>query len=109
MLLEFVINIFDSAPGKIITQSDYSERFIFETNGQSQNELFDNYRTLSMEDCCLDRFRKIFNVRNSYDNGGEYVHQSNDTVRGFPLHLSYSKLQNSEMTTQSAGISTRSI
>ena len=34
-----------------------------------------------------------------YDTGGGYVHQSNDTVREFHLHLSDSKLQNDATTT----------
>ena len=34
-----------------------------------------------------------------YYNGGGYVHQSNNTVREFNLHLFYSKLQNSARTT----------
>ena len=71
----------------------------FEPDSKLQNKLFDNNRTLSMEGCCLDCFRKIANVRNFYDNGGEYVHQSNDTVREFRLHLSDSKLQNAATTT----------
>ena len=52
-----------------------------------------------MEGCCLDSFRKTVNVRNFYDNGGGYVHQSNDMVREFHLNLSDSKLQNSATTT----------
>ena len=51
-----------------------------------------------MEGCCLDRFIKTVNVIIFYDNGCGYVNQSNDTVRGFPSHLSDSKLQNSAMT-----------
>ena len=61
--------------------------------------LQDNNRTLSMEGYCLDRLRKIVNVRNFYGNGGGYDHQSNDTVREFYLHLSYSKLQKATTTT----------
>ena len=34
-----------------------------------------------------------------YDNGGGYVHQSNDTVREFHLHLTDSKMQNAATTT----------
>ena len=34
-----------------------------------------------------------------YDNGGEYVHQYNDTVQEFYLHLSDSKLKNDATTT----------
>ena len=68
-------------------------------DGQLWNELFDNNHTLSMEFCCLDYFRKTVNVRNVYDNGGGYVHQSNDTVREFHLHLSDPKLQNAATTT----------
>ena len=71
----------------------------FEPKGQLQNEFFENNRTLFMESCCLDRFRKTFNVSNFYDNGGGYVHQSNDTVRDFHLNLSNSKLQNAATTT----------
>ena len=41
-----------------------------------------------MEACCLDRFRKTVNVHSFYDNGGEYFHEYNDTVREFQLHLS---------------------
>ena len=52
-----------------------------------------------MEGCCLYRSRKTFNVSNYYDNGGGYVHQPNDTVREFHLHLSDLKLQNSGTTT----------
>ena len=43
--------------------------------------------------------RKIVNVRKSYDNGGGYVHQYNDTVRDFHLHLSNSKLKDAATTT----------
>ena len=46
-----------------------------------------------MEGCCLDRFIKQGNVRSFNDNGGGDVHQSNDTIREFYLHLSDSKLQ----------------
>ena len=52
-----------------------------------------------MEGCCLDCFRKTVNVRNVYDNGGGYVHQYNDTVQEFHLHLSYSKLKNAATNT----------
>ena len=52
-----------------------------------------------MEGCCLDCFRKTLNVRNFYDNSGGYVHQYNETVREFHLHLSDSKLQNTATTT----------
>ena len=34
-----------------------------------------------------------------YDNGGGDVHQSNDTIREFNLHLSDSKAQNAATTT----------
>ena len=61
--------------------------------------LFDNNRSLSMEGCCLDRFIKQVNVSCFYDNGGGDVHQSNEMVREFHLHLSDSKLQNSATTT----------
>ena len=52
-----------------------------------------------MEGCCLDSFIKQGNVSSSYDNGGGDVHQSNDTIREFYLHLSDSKLQNAATTT----------
>ena len=52
-----------------------------------------------MEGCCLDSFRKSVNVSNCYDNGGEYIHQSNDTVREFHLHLSDSNMQNDDTAT----------
>ena len=45
---------FESTPGDISTRSDYAERFGFDPDGQIQNELFDNNRSLSMEGCCLD-------------------------------------------------------
>ena len=83
---------FESTPGDISTRYDYAERFGFDPNGQIQNEFFDNNRSLSMEGCCLDRFIKQVNVSSFYDNGGGDVHQSNDTVWEFDLHLSDSKL-----------------
>ena len=52
-----------------------------------------------MEGCCLDLFIKKVNVSSFYDNGGEDVHQYNDTLRDFYLHLSDSKLQNAATTT----------
>ena len=52
-----------------------------------------------MEGCCLDCFIKQVNVSSFYDNGGGDVHQYNDTVREFYLHLYYSKLQNAATTT----------
>ena len=52
-----------------------------------------------MEDCCLDRFIKQGNVSSFYDNCGGDVHQSNDTIREFHLHLSDSKLKNAATTT----------
>ena len=79
-------------------RSDYSKRFIFDPDSQINNEFFDKNSTLSMEGCCLDRFIKRVNVRSFYDNGGGYVHQSNDTVREFHFHLSDSKLQNAGTT-----------
>ena len=85
---------FESAPGDISTRSDYAERFGFDPDGQIRNELFDNNRFLSMEGCCLYRFIKQVNVSIFYDNGGGDVHQYNDMVREFYLHLSDSKLQN---------------
>ena len=90
---------FESTPGDISTQSDYSERFGFDPDDQIQNEFFDNNRSLSMEGCCLDRFIKQGNVSSFYDNGGGDVHKSNDTIREFHLHFSDSKLQNAATTT----------
>ena len=49
---------FEFTPSDISDWSDYAERFSFETNGQLQNKFFDKNCTLSMEGCCLDRFRK---------------------------------------------------
>ena len=43
--------------------------------------------------------QKTVNVRNFYENVGEYVNQYNETVREFHLNLSDSKLQNAAMTT----------
>ena len=40
---------FESTPGDISTWSDYAERFVFDPDGQIQNESFDNNRSLSME------------------------------------------------------------
>ena len=51
-----------------------------------------------MEGFCLYQFRKTVNLRNFYDNGGGFVHKSNDMVQEFHLHLSDSKLQNSATT-----------
>ena len=79
---------FESTPGDISTRSDYAERFGFDPNGQIQNELFDNNCSLSMEGCCLDCFIKQGNVSSFYDNGGGDVHQSNETIQEFHLHLS---------------------
>ena len=45
------------------------------------------------------RFIKQVNVSIFYDNCGEDVHQYNDTIQEFYLHLSYSKLQNAAETT----------
>ena len=84
---------FESTPGDISTLLYYADQTILETSGQLQNELFYNYISLSMEGFCLYCFIKTVNVSSLYDNGGGYVHQSNDTVRDFSLHLSYSKLQ----------------
>ena len=89
---------FESTPGDISTWSDYAERFGFDPKVQIQNEFFDNNRSLSMEGCCLDRFIKQGNVSSFYDNGGGDVHQSNDTIHDFHLHLSNSKLQNAATT-----------
>ena len=52
-----------------------------------------------MEGCCLDRLIKQGNTSSFYDNCGGDVHQSNDTIRDFYLHLSDSKLQNAATTT----------
>ena len=52
-----------------------------------------------MEGYCLYCFIKQGNVSSFYDNEGGDVHQYNDTVREFHLHLSDSKLQNSATTT----------
>ena len=52
-----------------------------------------------MEGCCLDRFIKQSNESSFYDNCGGDVHQSNDKIREFHLHLSDSKLQNAATTT----------
>ena len=52
---------FDSTPGDISTRSDYAERFGFDPDGQIQNALFDNNRSLSMKGFCLDRF-----IKNAY-------------------------------------------
>ena len=79
---------FESTPGNISNWSNYAEQFSFEPDGKLQNELFDNNNTLSMEGCCLDCFIKISNVRHFHENGGDYVHQYNDTVREFQLHVS---------------------
>ena len=51
-----------------------------------------------MEGCCLYSFRKTVNVSIFDHNGGGHVHQYNDTVREFHLHLSDSKLQNDATT-----------
>ena len=72
---------------------------IFDPDSQIHNEFFYNNRTLSVEAFCLYHFLKISNVRRYYDNGGGYVHQTNDTVREFHLHLYDSKLQNDATTT----------
>ena len=52
-----------------------------------------------MEGCCVYHFIKQGNIISFYDNGGGDVHQSNDTIRDFYLHLSDSKLQNAATTT----------
>ena len=90
---------FESTPSDISTRSDYAERFGFDPRGQIQNEFFDNNRSLSMEGFCLDRFIKQGNVIIFYDNGDGDVHQYNDTVQEFHLHLSDSKLQNTATNT----------
>ena len=90
---------FECTQGEISTRSDYAERFGFDPDGQIQNELFDNNRSLSMDGCCLDLFIKQVNVSIFYDNGGGGVHQSNDRIREFHLHFPDSKLQNAATTT----------
>ena len=52
-----------------------------------------------MEGFCLYRFIKQGNISSFYDNGGGDVHQSNDRIREFHLHLSDSKMQNVVTTT----------
>ena len=52
-----------------------------------------------MEGFCFYRFRKAVNVINFYDHGGGYVHQHNDMVSEFHLHLSNSNMQNASKTT----------
>ena len=51
-----------------------------------------------MEGCCLYCFIKTVNASNFYDNGGGYIHQFNDTVQEFHLHLSDSNLKNAATT-----------
>ena len=89
----------ESTLGDISTRSDYEERFGFDPDGQIQNEFFDNNRSLSMEGFCLDHLIKQVNESSFYDNCGGDVHQSNETIREFHLHLSDSKLQNAATTT----------
>ena len=91
--------MFESTQGDISTRSDYAEQFGFDPDGQIQNEFFDNNRYLSMEGCCLDRFIRQGNVSTLYDHIGGDVHQYNDTIREFHLHLSDSNLQNAATTT----------
>ena len=90
---------FEYTPGDISTWSDYAEQFSFDTNGQIKNEFFDNNRTLSTEGRCLYCFIKTVNISNFYDNSGGYVHQPNETVQEFHLHLSDSNPQNAATTT----------
>ena len=52
-----------------------------------------------MEGFCLDRSIKQGNVSSFYENVGGDVHQYNDIIREFNLHLSDSKLQNAATTT----------
>ena len=59
-------NAFESTSGDISTQSDYTELFGFDPDGQIHNELFDNNCSLSMEGCCLDRFIKKDNTGVSF-------------------------------------------
>ena len=82
-----------AAPGDISTRSDYAEMFGFDPDGQIQNEFFDKNRSLSMEGCCLDRFTEQSNVSSFKDNCGGDVHQYNETIREFHLHLSDSNLK----------------
>ena len=96
---------FESTPGDISTRSDYAKQFGFDPDGQTKNEFFDNNRSLSMEVCCLDCFIKQVNVSSFYENCRGDVHQSNDTIREFYLHLSDSKLQNAATTTSHLHIS----
>ena len=51
-----------------------------------------------MEGCCLDRFIEKSNERSFNDNCGGDVHQYNDTIQEFYLHLSDSKLKNAATT-----------
>ena len=90
---------FESTPDNISNWLDYAEKFSFVPNSKLQNEIFDRNCTLSMEVWCLDRFRKKVSIRNFYDNGGGYVHQTNDMVWEFHLNLSDSKLKNDATTT----------
>ena len=90
---------FESTPGDISTRSDYAERFGFDPDVQIQHEFFYKNRSLSMEGCCLYLSIKQGNLSSFYNNGGGDVHQSNDTIREFHLHLSDSKLQNAATTT----------
>ena len=52
-----------------------------------------------MEELLFRSLQKKVNVSSFYDNGGGDVHQYNDKIREFYLHLSYSKLQNAATTT----------
>ena len=97
--MTIVVWMFTNIPGDISNRSDYAERFGFDPDGKIHNELFDNNRSLSIEGCCLDRFIKQGNVSSFYDNGGGDVHQSNDIIRKFHLHLYDTKLQNAATTT----------
>ena len=81
---------FESTPVDTSTWSEYVERFSFDRVSQIHNNFFGNNRSSSMDGCCLDRFIKTVNV--SSDNGDGYVHQPNETVWEFHLHLSDSKL-----------------
>ena len=52
-----------------------------------------------MEGYCLYHFIKTVSVSSLYENSVGYVHQPNDTVREFHLHLPDSNPQNADTTT----------
>ena len=96
---EFHLHLSDSKLQNAATTTAHAEQFGFDPDGQIQNEFFDNNRSLSMEGCCLDCFIKQSNESNFNDNDGGDVHQSNDTIWEFHLHLPDSKLQNAATAT----------